>query len=584
MEGQHTPLYKLSIVDIAARHLEVQISLDGPFDRRLRLWMPAWVPGSYLLREYAGHVIRLDAFNGESPLACQKTDKSSWEVDTKGASSLRVVYRVFAPELTVRTNDITDQHAFVNPAGTFLAIEGLEERPARLEVICPKGWSVHTALPGDGKNVFEVADFDTLVDSPLEMGTMPVQEFTVAGVKHQLVIEGEGNYDLGAMLKDMAAIVAEESKIFGGLPPDLKRYLFILLLTENGMGGLEHCMSTALAWPRLGFRPEIEYHRFLTLIAHEYFHIWNVKRIRPELFLNYDYRRETHTRLLWAFEGVTNYYDELVPMRAGVYGVKRYLEFTAENIRAEWARPGNQVQSVSDSSFDTWIKLYRPSIDGQNSQVSYYQRGMLVALLLDLELRRRSGDEKSLDHVMRYLWSKVYAAGEGVAEGSYHEIVKAATGIDVKELLDEYIEGTKKLDYEEALAHVGLKIEKKPLEGEEVESAWLGASVQVKEGRSVLSSVLRGGSAHAAGLMAEDVIVALNDLEVTSDLEKRLKLYRPQETVRWHAFRHGRLVHGTMKFLENPYPPMRLVAVENRTEAQRKSFLAWAGREYEPKS
>ncbi len=584
MEGQSNPRYRLSIADIPARHLEVQITLDGPFERPLRLWMPAWVPGSYLLREYAGNVIRLDAFDGESSLDTQKTDKLSWEVDTKNARSLRVVYRVFAPELTVRTNDITDQHAFINPAGTFLAIEGLEERPAQLEVKCPDGWSVYTALPGKGKNVFLVADYDTLVDSPMEMGAMPLHEFTAAGVKHELVIEGEGNFDLKPMLKDMEAIVEAEAKIFGGLPSDLKRYLFILLLTETGMGGLEHCMSTALAWPRLGFRPKVEYHRFLTLVAHEYFHIWNVKRIRPELFLNYDYRRETHTRLLWAFEGVTNYYDELIPLRASVYGVKRYLEFTAENIRAEWARPGNQVQSVSDSSFDTWIKLYRPSLDGQNSQVSYYQRGMLVALLLDLHLRRLSGDEKSLDDVMRYLWSKVYAAGEGVAEGSYPEIVKAATGIEMSVFLGDTIDGTVKLDYDEALAHVGLRIQKKPLEKEEVETAWLGASVQVKEGRSVLSSVLSGGSAYTAGLMAEDVIAALDGLEISGDLEKRLKLYRPGETVQWHAFRHGRLVEGSIKFLANPYPPMQLVALADLTPEQKKSFAAWTGAKFNLKS
>lgn len=582
MPGLAGPDYRLAIADLGARHLEVELKLDGPFAGPVRLWMPAWVPGSYLMREYAGQIISLNAFAGKTALDAQKLDKLSWQVDPAGHKSIRVLYRVYAPELTVRTNDVTHDHAFINPAGAFLAVEGREDLPARLEVVLPKpDWSTYVALPQAKDGSYQVADYDTLVDSPLELGPMPMHVFEAAGVRHELVIEGEGNFEIEEMKKDMTALIECEAELFGGLPEDMDRYLFILLLTESGMGGLEHKNSTALAWPQLGFRPRIEYDRYLTLVAHEYFHVWNVKRIRPEVLLQYDYKQEVYTRLLWAFEGITNYYDELLPVRADVYPAKRYLEFTAENIRAEWARPGHAVQSISDSSFDTWIKLYRPTPDSQNTQVSYYQRGMLVALLLDLRIRRESGDKKSLDDVMRYLWTEVYLKGQGVREGGYAEIVHAATGIDVAEYLDGLVEGTAKLDYEEALGHVGLRLRVKESKEDETEPAWLGAVIQKKEGHSVLSTVHTGGSALMGGLMAGDVLLALDGLRVGLDLEARLKLYRTGETVSWAAFRRGRLVQGELQFLENPYPPMELVPTAKPSAKLKKSFEAWTGAKWD---
>ncbi len=575
MDGLTRLSYRLRIADPVVRHLEIELTIESSPSGKLRLWMPTWVPGSYLIREYAGHVIQLEAFEDGRPIPAVKQDKLSWQLDTTGKGPVRVVYRLYAPERSVRTNDVHENHAFINPAGTFLAVEGMEKLPHRVEVELPQGWSAHCALPSDEAGAFVADDYDMLVDSPMELGPLEVHRFEAAGVRHELVIEGEGNFDLEPMLKDFVAIIEEEASLFGGLPPEMKRYLFILLLTENGMGGLEHSFSSALAWPRTGFRPEIEYHRFLTLVAHEYFHIWNVKRIRPEVFLRYQYIHEVYTRLLWAFEGITNYYDELFPLRAGIYPIKRYLEFTADNIRGEWARPGDRIHSISDSSFDTWIKLYRNNPDSVNSQSNYYQRGMLVALLLDLEIRRRSDDEKSLDDVLRYLWTEIYPAGKGVPEGGYAELVRKATGVEVDELLQRWVEGTEKLEYDEALAHVGLRLRKKVRKEDEVVPAWLGAVTTRKNGRTVLASVTAEGSAHRGGLMAGDEIVALNGLKPSDDFDKQLKLFRDGETVSWAVYRDGRLVQGELTFLPDPHPPLEIVAVENTTDAQKKSFERW---------
>ncbi len=581
MDGLTRLSYRLRIVDLAARHLEVALTLEAPLPEKVRLWMPAWVPGSYLIREYAGHVIRLEAFGDDQPVATVKCDKLSWEIDCGSVSSLRVVYRLYAPERSVRTNDINENHAFINPAGTFVAIEGFEDQPHRVSVETPEGWTAHCALSRDDSGAFLADDYDMLVDSPMELGPQAAHRFKAGGVDHELVIDGGGNFDLPRMLKDFAAIIEEEASLFGGLPPEMKRYLFILLLTEDGMGGLEHSFSSALAWPRTGFRPEIEYHRFLTLVAHEYFHIWNVKRIRPEVLLRYQYTREVYTRLLWAFEGVTNYYDELFPLRAGVYPISRYLEFTADNIRGEWTRPGDRVQSISDSSFDTWIKLYRNSPDGTNSQSNYYQRGMLVAMLLDLEIRRRTSDEKSLDDVLRYLWTEFYPNGKGVPEGGYGEVIRSATGVEVDELLRRWVDGTEKLEYDEALAYVGLRIRKKPRKEDEPTPAWLGATTARKDGRWVLTNVIVDGSAHRGGLMTGDEIVALNGLKPLDDFDKQLKLFRDGETVSWAVYREGRLVQGELTFLPDPCPPLEIVALDEVTEAQKKSFQSWTHVEWD---
>ena len=403
---------RLSIADIAARHFEVvhEIDHDGG---ALRLKMPSWVPGSYLMREYPGHVVRVDATRGDGEsLSVVKTDKATWSIAEAPAGRVVVTSRVFAPELTVRSNDITHDHAFVHPPATFFYVEGRLDEAIALRVDAPAGWNVATAL-AERDGAYFADDYDRLVDCPLEMGPHEVHRFEVAGREHSYVVHGSGNLDMQRIVEDSAKICATEIDLFGEEPP-YERYLFILHLTHDRGGGLEHEDSSALAWPKLGFRPEKEYRKFLTLVAHEFFHVWNVKRIRPEVLLRYDYTEETYTRLLWLFEGWTTYYDELFPMRAGCYGPKEMLEAMAEHIRTEASRPGGTVQSLSDSSFDTWIKLYRPTSDTQSTQTNYYLKGMLVGWLLDLHLREATDGARSLDDVMRHLWNEVYKAGRGV--------------------------------------------------------------------------------------------------------------------------------------------------------------------------
>lgn len=564
----------LTIADLAARHFGVVHRIEAVRADTLELSMPSWVPGSYLMREYAGLVVGLEAFDAAgAPLPCTKTDKATWRVDRAAGEAVEVRYRVFAPELTVRTSDITHDHAFVHPPATFLRVAGRADEAIALRVDAPAGWRVDTALAADGAG-FLADDYDRLADCPLEIGPHELHVFEAAGTRHELVVHGSGNLDLPRFLGDAARICRAEIEMFGGTAP-FDRYLFVLHLVHDKGGGLEHADSSALAWPKLGFRPEKEYRKFLTLVAHEYLHVWNVKRIRPEVLLEYDYSREVYTRLLWLFEGWTTYYDELIPVRAGCYGAKEMLEALAEHVRTERSRPGGRIQSLADSSFDTWVKLYRPNADTQNTQTNYYLKGLLVGWLLDLHLRRRSGGERSLDDVMRHLWTEVALRGSGVPEDGVPAIVRAATGVDVRDFLTEHVDRAGTLDYDELLATVGLRLRRK--EDKDGPRAYVGAAIETSEGGSRLAQVYHGGPAHRAGLMADDEVVALDGHRVGRDLAERLKLHAPGETARWTVFRRDRLVEGEVELGLDPVGELEIVPLESVSADQVRAFTAWTG-------
>ena len=571
--------YHLRIADIAGRRLGVVQTVTRLDGDRLRLSLPNWVPGSYLIREFASNVVRVDAYADGVELPCTKEDKSTWCVDLRGARECEIRYEVYAGEASVRTSYVSHDQAFVNPGGTFLCPVGREHEPIALSIELPAGWRCFTALSAGAKsNQFLASDYDRLVDCPIQLGPLTSLRFDVDGVPHDLVVVGSGNLDVQRALVDTANICRYEKQLFGELP--VERYLFILLLTDDRGGGLEHVDSSVLAWPKLKFRPEKEYRKFLSLVAHEYFHLWNVKRIQPQAFARFDYSREVYTRLLWVFEGITSYYDQLVPMRAGVYSPANYFELLAERIVAENSRGGRLHQSISDSSFDTWIKLYRPTPDSYNSQVSYYERGEIVALLLDLHLRACTKNRKSLDDVMRALYHDVYKRGQFLAEDGFDKIVLASTGVDVTTFLSNYVDGRGPLDLTEALAGVGLELSP-DIEADLKDAAWIGATIDTSQGASKLANVTATGSAHLGGLMSGDEIIALDGHRVRNDLVERLKLYKTGECVRWTAFRNDRSVEGEMVFLPDPNPKQKLQPRKLANAAQKAAFVAWTGAAWE---
>ncbi|MGL5510411.1 MAG: M61 family metallopeptidase, partial [Microcoleaceae cyanobacterium] len=353
-------------------------------DRQLTLKMPVWTPGSYLVREYSRH---LQNFSASTPdhkiLNWQKTSKNNWQIDlpaTKKSQAIIVKYRVYANELTVRTNHLDATHGYFNSAALLFYIPGTEKQPIQIQIITPPhlAWQVTTPLPriAEKPPTFLAPDFDTLVDSPFEIGEQQIFDFSVRGKNHQLVIYGDGNLVPNKIIPSIEKVIEEEAKIFGGLP--YNHYIFLLHLSGDSYGGLEHKDCCSLIYPRLGFHQTEKKERFLQLVAHEFFHLWNIKRIRPKELETFDYEQENYTPSLWFSEGATSYYDLLIPQRAGIYNAKVFCKNLSQEITQLQTISGRKIQTVSESSWDAWIKLYRRDAYSNNNQISYYLKGELV--------------------------------------------------------------------------------------------------------------------------------------------------------------------------------------------------------------
>ncbi|MGK7934569.1 MAG: M61 family metallopeptidase, partial [Xenococcaceae cyanobacterium] len=354
--------YQVAMPQPQSHLFEVTLKVNNWHKGELDLKMPVWTPGSYLVREYAKQVqdfIAEDS-NSKKLLFSHKVAKNHWQIDTNNCSNLTVTYRVFANELTVRTNHLDTTHGYFNGAALFFFIPGLEEQAVQVKIVPPQpDWQVITTLdsPREQENTFIAKDFDTLVDTPIEIGIHQLYEFEVLGKPHQLAIWGKGNADAKQIIADTQKIIEVEADLYGGLP--YEKYLFLLHLSGSGYGGLEHKDSCSLNYPRFGFRNKDRYNRFMQLVAHEFFHLWNVKRIRPKALEKFDYERENYTTSLWFSEGTTSYYDVLIPLRAKIYNQKTCLENLSKDITKYLNIPGRKIQPLGESSFDAWIKLYR---------------------------------------------------------------------------------------------------------------------------------------------------------------------------------------------------------------------------------
>ena len=555
-------------------HVAVEVR-DPPAGAEVRL--PVWIPGSYMVREFARHVQSFEASDeGGRPLAWRKTRKDAWTIENGPGRPLRLEFDFYANELTVRTSHVDATHAFINTANLLPYLPGRTDAPSSLEVQIPPSWRVHSGLRREkDSNVFLADDYDELADSPLHAGPEPSVEFKVEGISHTIAPWGRGNMDLERLAADVERIVAAEAAVFGGLP--YGRYCFILLLTDGGRGGLEHRGSTALMVPRFSFRAAQLYERVLQLVAHEFFHTWNVKRIHPEWRTgSVDYAAENYTGLLWAMEGITDYYSPLTLRRAGLISPERYLELLGDQMSDLAATPGRHLQSLEEASFDAWIKYYRPDEHSANSSVSYYLKGGLASLVLDLEMRRRTAGERSLDDLMRFLWEGYGRAGQGVPEDGFRPAVEAVAGGNWRWFFEQAIGGRGDLDYAPGLAAVGLGVNwRADPKGPE---AWLGLRLRTEAGRAKIATVLSDGPAWGSGLSAGDELLALDGFRVDeSGLDDRLRDYAPRDVVRLTVFRRDELVEVRLTLGARPPTRASLKKIRRANVRQRELYESWLG-------
>jgi predicted metalloprotease with PDZ domain len=591
MPRPHTHLFDIQIT--IRRGLMVRPTHD-------QFVMPVWTPGSYLIREFERNVQDFEVADDKNqPIKWEKLNKNTWRVVTpKDAYEYHVKYRVYANELSVRTSELNSNHAFWNNANLLMYLDGHLNYPSTVRVIAPDVWKIATGLPSvpGERNTYRAENFDVLYDSPFEASNFKTLVFNVKGVPHRIVIDGEGNYEPERMRRDVQKIVETQVDLMGGEIP-YRDYTFILHLRSNAGGGLEHANSTALGYPRFGFRitrgdrttsaspnpgeqREPDYRSFLSLVSHEFFHLWNVKRIRPDALGPFDYTQENYTKNLWIAEGITDYYSDVTLRRAGLITEEEFLTAAARALQALQNTPGRMEQSVEESSFDTWIKFYRQDENSVNSQVSYYDKGAILGLLLDLEIRKRSNGSKSLDDVMRYLYTDFFKKNRNYTPADFQQAAERMAGSSLEEFFAKYVRGRDELDYNAALGIAGLELNTGATieSGKPVEKAFFGADVVQDGDRLLVRRVIAGSPAYEQGVNAGDQIVALDNARVTRDFfNRRLEEKKPGDMINLTIFRFDELSTLLIKLGGRAEGTYSIAPLPNQTDAQKQIYRAWLG-------
>ncbi len=568
--------YQVAMPQPQSHLFEVVLHLRGWKLPVLDLKLPVWTPGSYLVREYAKHLQDFSVNAGEQSLPWRKLSKNHWQVETTDIDTLTVSYRVFANELSVRTNHLDATHGYFNGAALFFRIPGLEKQPIQVTIVPPKPeWHITTPLPAvpEQPNTFQAADFDTLVDSPFEIGCHELHQFQVLGKSHELAIWGKGNANPAKMIPDIHKIIEVEAQLYGGLP--YERYIFLLHLSSQGNGGLEHKYACSLNYPRFGFRAQDKYDRFMQLVAHEFFHLWNVKRIRPKALEVFDYDQENYTPSLWFSEGTTSYYDLVIPFRAGIYDAKSFLSKLGKEITRFQTTPGRLVQPLSESSFDAWIKLYRPDANSSNSQISYYLKGEMVSFLLDLLIRQQHGNQRSLDDVMRQMWQQFGQAEIGFTPEQLQTVIQSVAGMDLDDFFGRYVDGTQELPFNQYLEPFGLQVLG---DDEEEPVPYLGVKAQTENGREAIKFVEADSPAQLGGIAPGDELLAIDGIRVTAaGLSDRLKDYQSGDTIQVTVFHQEQLGTYPVTLASPRSSRYQVVSVEHPSPMQTKNFESWLG-------
>ena len=594
--------YSILPQDPAAHLFCVTLTVAAPDPQGQVFALPAWIPGSYMLREFARNIVQIRAAANGKNVALSKLDKHSWQA-ARCDGPLTLEYQVYAWDLSVRAAHLDQGHGFFNGSSVFLRVLGQDHLPHVVDIRRPDGaayraWRVATALPElkarrYGFGSYVAADYDELIDHPVEMGTFALASFNAHGVPHDIAITGQvPNLDLARLAADLRPICEAQIALF---EPErqrapMARYVFLAMAVGDGYGGLEHRASTALICARADLPSTAAPHEmsdgyrgFLGLCSHEYFHTWNVKRIKPAAFAPYDLQVEAYTSLLWLFEGFTSYYDDLMLLRSGVIDQPAYFRLLEKTVNSVLRGSGRSKQSVAESSFDAWTKYYRQDENAPNAIVSYYTKGSLVALALDLTIRTETKGTKSLDDVMRVLWQRYgrdfYARGKiagamrGVTEAEVEAILDEVSGLKLKRFLQRYVRGTEDLPLAKLLAPYGVSLS----DNRSSAKPSLGIRTVRDGGDCKIANVYEGGAAHAAGLSAGDVLVALDGLRVSaSNLDALLSRYGVGAAVVVHAFRRDELQDFTLELMADAAPQV-VLAVQSKPLAlvkQRRDWLA----------
>ncbi|MES2519187.1 MAG: PDZ domain-containing protein [Bacteroidota bacterium] len=567
--------YFLSMEQPQTHYFDVVVKLSN-FDAKTKqqgfidLKMAVWTPGSYLVREYAKNVESVTVTSGTSPLKSDKINKNTWRVRLLAATNEATIkYKVYANELTVRTSFIDDSHGYLNPASVFMYVNDWRQVPSTINIKPYKDWNtISTGLKSLGNNTFEAENLDILIDSPIEIGTQKVLTFDLKGIPHKIAMYGDVKFDESKVTSDFKKVCETALSVVGEHP--CKDYTFLIHNLGVGGGGLEHLNSTTCQTSRMSYDNERMYQGFMSLIAHEYFHLWNVKRIRPKALGPFDYENENYTHLLWFSEGCTSFYQNYILRKANMMTPEEYLNAYAGEINTIENHPGNKVQSAAESSWDAWIKYYRPNENSRNSTVSYYDKGAVLGGILNVAILQATKGSKNLDDVMKTLYQEFYKKqGRGFTDEEFQKTVESVAGKSMNDFFQKYIFGTETIPYNSYFEAVGMKLVDKNAENT---APFLGT--EFRGGNLKITNVIRDSPAYNYGLSVGDEILQIDGVK-PEDITKVISNKKIGDIVEVKIRRDGLDKKYNVTLQRNFTKNLTLEPLENPTKAQQDLYKKW---------
>jgi len=556
--------YTVTFPQAQAHYVDIEMTITNLKQPDLVLKMPIWTPGSYLIREFAKNIEGFNASTNGKTIAFKKTRKNWWSINTQGLTNVKVSYSIYCNEISVRTSTVDASHGFLSTTGIFMYPEGMLQASSTIHIIPYQGWNkISTSLEVVGNDPFTLhaPNYDILFDSPIEVGTQDVFGFKAAGVNYEVCMVGGGSYDKERLKKDMAKIVEQETAVYGENPN--KHYVFIVHNYTRGGGGLEHLSSTVLGASRANYATEGGYQNFLSLVAHEHFHLWNVKRLRPIALGPFDYDNENYTTDLWIAEGFTAYYEDIILRHAGIIPADNYLNVLSNDINSVENQPGKKVQALADASYDAWIKAYRPNENSANSTISYYSKGSIMAMLLDLEIINDSHAKYSLDDVMKYMYQQYYKIKKrGYTDTEFKQGLEKFAGKNLDEFYKRYVYGLDDIAYNKYLAYAGYQATDELAASND---ASLGAAIVTNNGKTLVTGVLRDGAAWVAGINTDDELVSIDGTAISST---SLNGKKPGDKITVALNRDGQALTLPVTLLRSPTVKFKIDTLNNPTPQQ----------------
>ena len=567
--------YQLRVTDAAQHLAEVKATFpaaSGP----LEVQMPNWRTGRYQILNLANGVRQFKAVDGKGrALAVEKTDKASWRVAATPGETVTVSYELYANTLGERTRHIDDTHAYLDASGLFVYTKASRAQAATVRLEVPAGWASRSGMDSCGAHCFSAPNYDILIDSPIETGVHEFHTFEVAGRTIELAIWGRGNYDGKKMVEDLKKVVAEGGRMFDNKWP-FQRYLFIVHATDGAGGATEHINSTVIQQKRWAFAKRKDYLDFISTAAHEFFHTWNVKAYRPKEMVPYDYQKENYNTLLWVAEGHTEYFAELMLLRSGLSKREEFMEGLSKVIDDYRHQPGRFQQTAAESSFDEWMAVGGER--ARNAEVNIYTKGQLLALMMDIELRRQSGGAKGLEDVHRQLYAKHSVAQGGYDAQALQAALRTVSGQDWSGWWKQYVDGVAEIPFDSLLKSAGLQLLTEVGKDDDYKEQWW-AGWRLKEGSdpALVAEVERDSPAWKAGVVAGDTLVAVNGIKVNAaDIKEKLVLSK-SAPFKVHLFRRDELREVMLTPLLQPLGKVKLKALDKPEAAQKSLNAAWLG-------